>query len=298
MVEYIKVEDPILILGYDWERYGKENLPEEEQRKQQEIGIKGLEIVCRVHTSLKKPFTLFILGKMLERPNILSAILNQLKSPDLKKYIDIEQHAYSHVEFKKLPGRTPLTLEQIEWEVKYTKELIREKLGVDVIGIRPPQGHYKGLQGEHKILKILYDNGIRFISSDLRNKEEKFPSSWYDEEGNIRQPYLYDKNRYPDLIEIPTQGWNDNALKGMSRTTKIRKHTLEEEVEIHKENIDFAVDNILCYAPLFHPWATAMTDEQGFVWTEIIKYADKKGVKIMSYKGVYYYLLDIIKGRR
>jgi len=292
MIEYVKVDKPILIVGYDWERYGKEQLSEKEQKKEQEIGIKGLKIVCTVHKNLKKPFTLFILGKMLERPKILENLLFELKTYELRKFIDIEQHSYSHVEFKKLPERVPLTIEQIKWEVSYTKNQIKEKIDVSPIGIRPPQGHYRGLRGENKILKILYNEGIRFISSDLRNEKEQFPSSWYDNEDNFRQPYFYDRSRFKDLLEIPTQGWNDNALKGMSRTTKVRKHTLEEEAEIHKENIDFAVENILCYAPLFHPWATAMTDEQGYVISEIIKYAEKKEVAIMSYKMIYQYLMS------
>lgn len=32
MVEYVKVDQPILIIGYDWERYGKENLSVDEQK--------------------------------------------------------------------------------------------------------------------------------------------------------------------------------------------------------------------------------------------------------------------------
>ena len=294
MIEYVKVDRPILIIGYDWERYGKENLSVDEQKKQQEIGIKGLQIICTIHKSLEKPFTLFILGKMLERPHILGALQTELKLEKIRELVDIEQHGYSHVEFKKLPGRVPLTLSQIEWEVSYTKELIRNKVGYEPIGIRPPQGHYKGLQGEYKILELLYKEGIRFISSDLRNEKEQFPSSWYDDKGNIRQPYYYDMNRFKDLIEIPTHGWNDNALKGMSRTTKVKKHTLEEEVEIHKTNIDFAVENILCYAPLFHPWATAMTDEEGYVISNILKYAQKKGMSVMSYKMAYQYIISMM----
>ena len=287
MIQYVKVEKPILVMGYDWERYRKEDTPLEEQNKQQEIGIKGLEIVCEVHKTLNKPFTLFILGKMLERPEILESLLYELKSQKLKQLIDIEQHAYSHVEFKKLPWRNPLTLGQIRGEVSYTKNLIKEKIGVEPIGIRPPKGHYKGLQGEHKILVTLYSEGIRFISSDLRNEKEQFPSSWYDEKGNFRQPYFYDREKFKELLEIPTQGWNDNAVKGLSRTTEVRKHTLKEEVEIHKENIDFAIENILCYAPLFHPWATAITDEKGYVLSSIMKYAEKRGITIMSYIMLY-----------
>ncbi|MDI6890873.1 MAG: hypothetical protein QMC83_08060 [Thermodesulfovibrionales bacterium] len=294
MVEYVKVDQPILIIGYDWERYGKEDLSADEQKKQQETDIKGLQIICTVHKSLEKPFTLFVLGKMLEKPHILETLLSELSFKKIRELVDLEQHAYSHVEFKKLPGRVPLTPNQIEWEVSHTRELIKNKTGYEPIGIRPPQGHYKGLQSEYEILGLLYKEGIRFISSDLRNEKEQFPSSWYDDEGNVRQPYYYDMNRFKDLIEIPTHGWNDNALKGMSRTTKVRKHTLEEEVEIHKTNIDFAVENILCYAPLFHPWATAMTDEQGYVISSILKYASKSGMRVMNYKKTYQYIISMM----
>lgn len=296
MIEYVKTGKPILVMGYDWERYGKEDLPLDEQKRQRETGIDGLKIVCSIHRKLRKPFTLFILGKMLERPKILEALLTELGSEVLRDLMDTEQHGYSHTEFKKLPDRTPLTLDQIRWEVSYARDLIRTHLKTDSFGIRVPQGHYQGLRDSYEILEILYDEGIRFVSSDLRNEDEEFPSGWYDRDGSFRQPYFYDKQKMKDLVEIPTQGWNDNALKGMSRTTIVRKHTLEEEVEIHKENIDFVVEHILCYAPLFHPWAIAMTDEKGYVVEQLLQYAEKKGVEVMSYSTLYSYVIQ--KGHR
>ena len=292
MIEYVRVNKPILVVGYDWERYGKENLSNSEKKRQQEMGILGLKILCNVHKKLDQPFSLFILGKMLVNPKILETILNELKSEKLKKLIDIEQHAYSHVEFKKLPGRIPLELHDIKWEVSYTKQLIQKKIGVNSNGIRLPQGHYKGLQGNDEILNELYYEDIKFISSDLRNENEQFPSSWYDDIGHFRQPYFYNKNKFKGLLEIPTIGWNDNALKGMSRDKIVKKHSLEEELLIYKNNIDFAILNELCYTPLFHPWATAMTDKNGYVWIEVLKYANQRGMEIMSYIDLYNYIVD------
>ncbi|MFB0535272.1 MAG: hypothetical protein ACETWR_09845, partial [Anaerolineae bacterium] len=94
----------------------------------------------------------------------------------------------------------------------------------------------------------------------------------------------YDQDQYPDLLEIPTQGWTDNALKGQSRTTKVKVHTLRQELDIRLEHLDFALENNLAYAPVCHPWAVATNDEDGFVIRGMLDCAIEKGIQVVSYK--------------
>lgn len=285
MIQAVKFERPYLVMGYDWERCGREGDPPHKIQGDRQLAQKGLKIVSQAHQAYDAPFTLFALGKMLEIPELYASLLEELESRHLQSIIDIQGHAYSHRPFKKsFHGNNPLGSDEIRHELITTKSLIREKLGYEIIGLRTPLGHYRGLQGEDDTLRILTELGFAFVSSDLRNENDLFPSPWYDENGTLRQPYFYDPQKYPDLLEIPTQGWTDNALKGQSRTTKVRPHTLRQELDIHLEYLDFAVENKLAYTPLCHPWAVATNDEDGWVIRGMLDYAARKGIQLVNYK--------------
>jgi len=111
--------------------------------------------------------------------------------------MDVQGHAYSHRPFKKsLHGNNPLGSDEMRHELVTTRSLIREKLGYETTGLRTPLGYYRGLQGQDDTLRILTELGFAFVSSDLRNENDLFPSPWYDKNGAFRQPYFYDQDKY------------------------------------------------------------------------------------------------------
>jgi hypothetical protein len=288
MIYPVKLDKPYLVMGYDWERCGREGDPPHKIQSDRQLAQKGLRIVSQAHQDYDAPLTLFVLGKMLEIPDLRASLLKELESPHLRSIMDIQGHAYSHRPFKKSPhGNNPLESEEIRHELVTTRALIREHLGYEITGLRTPLGYYRGLQGEKDTLRALTELDFAFVSSDLRNEDESFPSPWYDENGAFRQPYFYDRDKYPHLLEIPTQGWTDNALKGQSRTTRVKVHTLRQELEIHLEHLDFALASNLAYTPLCHPWAVATNDEDGFVIRGMLDYAAQKGIQVISYKQLY-----------
>jgi peptidoglycan/xylan/chitin deacetylase (PgdA/CDA1 family) len=288
MIHPVKFDKPYLVMGYDWERCGREGDPLPKVQSDWQLAQKGFRIVSQAHQEYDAPFTLFVLGKMLEIPALCASLLGELESHLLQSIIDVQGHAYSHRPFKKgLYGNNPLGSDEIRRELVVTRSLVKEKLGYEIIGLRTPLGYYRGLQGEDDTLRILAESGFTFVSSDLRNENDLFPSPWYDENGTFRQPYFYDQDKYPNLLEIPTQGWTDNALKGQSRTTKVKVHTLRQELDIHLKHLDFAMENDLAYAPLCHPWAVATNDDDGFVIRGMLAYAIEKGLRVVSYKQLY-----------
>ena len=288
MIHPVKFAKPYLVMGYDWERCGKEGDPPHRIQSDRQLAQKGLRIVSQVHQEYDTSFTLFVLGRMLEIPDLCASLLEELGSRHLQSIIDVQGHAYSHRPFKKIfHGSNPLGSEEIRHELVTTRSSVKEKLGYETIGLRTPLGYYRGLQGENGTLRVLAEQGFAFISSDLRDRNDSFPSLWYDENGAFRQPYFYDHDKYPDLLEIPTQGWTDNALKGQSRTTKVKVHTLRQELDIHLEHLDFAIENNLAYTPLCHPWAVATNDDDGSVIRGMLDYAIEKGVRVVSYKQLY-----------
>jgi hypothetical protein len=288
MIHPVKFDKPYLVMGYDWERCGREGDPPHKIQGDRQLAQKGLSIVSQAHQEYDAPFTLFVLGRMLEIPELCTSLLEELESQHLRSIIDVQGHAYSHRPFKKsLHGNNPLGSDEIRHELVTTRSLVKEKLGYETIGLRTPLGTYRGLQGEEDTLRILTELGFAFVSSDLRNENDLFPSPWYDEDGAFRQPYFYDQDKYPNLLEIPTQGWTDNALKGQSRTTKVKVHTLCQELDIHLEHLDFALENKLAYTPLCHPWAVATNDDDGFVIRGMLDYAVEKDIRVVSYKQLY-----------
>ncbi|NIN68734.1 MAG: hypothetical protein GTO63_29315, partial [Anaerolineae bacterium] len=70
-------------------------------------------------------------------------------------------------------------------------------------------------------------------------------------------------------------------------TTKVEAHTLHQELDIHLEHLDFALENNLAYTPLCHPWAVATNDDDGFVIRGMLDYAVEKGVRVVSYEQLY-----------
>ena len=146
MVHPAKFDKPYLTMGYDWERCGRQGDPLHKIQSDQQLAQKGLRIICQAHQEYNAPFTLFVLGKMLEIPTLCASLLEELESHHLRSIIDIQGHAYSHRPFKRSPhANNPLGSDEIRHELVTTRALIKEKLGYEIIGLRTPLGYYRGL---------------------------------------------------------------------------------------------------------------------------------------------------------
>ncbi|MHA1367318.1 MAG: hypothetical protein ACTSP5_13030, partial [Candidatus Heimdallarchaeota archaeon] len=176
-----------------------------------------------------------------------------------------------------------ITQEELETEITKTNTLIEKATSRKVSGMHSAYSFYQGMQGERERLQILWDCGIRFISSDGRGPGEKPPAPWKDQEGNFRQPYFYKNEGYPDLLEIPNQGYSDNYYRGLSKQSPV-KMSLEEEIQTRIKDLEFAIKNNLVFAPAMHPWVTGLTDKDGIVITSMLEFAERCDMKIVSAK--------------
>lgn len=273
--QYARFKFPILVLGYDFEGTKDED-------------IEGLLAIYEVHKKFRKPFTLFVLGKILDVP-MVSNLLKELLQRDSKyKLMDVQQHGYSHVVFKKHAiANGCLDLSEVKEEVLRTSSLISMHFEKLCIGVRPPQGHYRGFQGDGDLLAVLDSCGIRYISSDLRGKEDRFPSSWKDNSGNYRQPYYYIIEGFPEMLEIPTHGWSDNYLYGMSKYVKTEERSKDDVLNYYLEHLDLAVRNNLVFAPLFHPWVCGTKDSKAWVLEGLVSSAIERNVLVLNYTQLY-----------
>lgn len=272
-----------LVLTYDFERYGNSSLPVNHSKNIQDrrFALNGLEIILGIHKKHNVGGTIFILGRLLE------LCYKEIKELFSKCLMDIQQHTYSHILFRKdkYRERMPASLLEIKREIKITNILIKRHLEVDVIGLSTPIGFYNGLKDEKEILQIIKNEGIKFIKSDLRGPENELPGPFIVS-GRLKQPYYY-KN---GILELTGHGWHDCVIKGLvphEMPSKFVDNPVEE-LSYYINDLNFAIKNNLIYSPSFHPWSIAMKDPKGFVIDNLIKYAIKNNVEIISASELYY----------
>ncbi len=104
---------------------------------------KALDIISEIHSKYEAPFTTFVTGKTL-----LQNLEGYKKATNkLGKLIDVEQHTFSHVQFKDVvwsPSRGRVnkypagTVELLRQEVKSANEAVKSALGLACKGIRTP----------------------------------------------------------------------------------------------------------------------------------------------------------------
>lgn len=268
----------VLLLGYDTECV-----------EDPEYSLKAVKAVAGVHMRHLAPATFFIVGKLLEA-----------KGEEFRKVLDrdlfdIQSHTYSHQILKdhKMGGKRP-SLKVVDFEIKRSKELIEVTFDREAIGLRGPVGYYHGLQGQREVLEIIWGSGIRFVSTDGAGIYDTFPAPF-------SQPYWYENDGFADLLEIPSQGWHENVLKGYNQYTGIwpldlpwqEKYpseppkTPEDEFAIHKSWLDYAIQNDLVFSPYEHPWSVYKFDSKAKTVDLILSYAEGKGMKIMTYLDLY-----------
>jgi hypothetical protein len=93
------------------------------------------------------------------------------------------------------------------------------------------------------------------------------------------QPFAYDEEGFPGILEIPFQFWLDGVwfdAHGYGEGRAFRK-ALEAAV-------DEIAEQDLVFATAFHEWCAVEANEQGTGWIRgLVEHARACGVEIMSY---------------
>lgn len=241
-----------------------------------------VEAAKRVHEELSVPCTFFICGATLEEnlPVFRSLVGHPL--------IDLAQHTYSHIRLKTIvmerEGKTDLyrggTLSQIEEEVNRTQEVFRRELGMQCRGLTGPWGYYRGLKDRPEILEILAEAGIRFLCTDARNEKDYQPVPFEN------QPYFYEPQGFPHLLEFPIQGWQDAYLRENLGWDNIAGFVREI-----KKGIDYIARNDLIWDYCQHDWTSIVNDPGMSIIRRVVAYAREKGVEFEQYSSLYVELL-------
>jgi len=268
-----------------------------------EICVTASRKIVDIHRSSDVPATFFVLGKVIES-----------HGKDLKRILgddglfDIQSHTYSHRLFKdsKMHG-AGIGKRQLRKEVLLGKSLVEDLFGSECIGVRSGCGFYRGLQGEVEKLKVIWECGIRFVSTDLRGPENSIPSG-------LQQAYWYDLEGFPELLELPGHGWHDNVLKRTEPMLCLAwppvmswgipsspPKTPEEEAAVQKVWMEKATSLDLDYLSLvYHPHSIYRMSTDCRTIRLLIEAVRELGMQTTTYTGLYEYYSssrDSVPGR-
>jgi len=255
-----------------------------------DICVRAAAKIAEIHRAHGVPATFFVLGKMLET-----------HGDDLRRTLgddplfDIQSHTYSHKLLKNSlmhgPGIGP---KEVAKEIELGKSLVEDTFGIDCLGVRSGCGFYRGLQGERETLEVIWDSGIKYISTDLRGPADSIPSG-------IQQAYSYDEEGFPDLLELPGHGWHDNVLKSSKPMLclswppflswgipKRPPGTPREEVDVQRVWLDRAISLGLDYISLvYHPHSIYRINPECSTVELLIEEVEGLGLQTKTYTQLY-----------
>jgi len=253
-----------------------------------ELGLRAAEAVAAVHRRHNQPATFFVLGLLLERdgPRYRDILDDPL--------FDLQTHTYSHKMLKSSGPHGPaVSLEEMEEEVARGKQLVEDTFGRECLGLRTGCGFHQGLQGLPERLDILWRNGIRFVSSDLRGPFDSIPAG-------LTQAYWYEADGYPELLEIPAHGWHDNVLKGYTQNITLFPPlypfaipqqiptTVDGAFAHEKLWVDQAIaEGLEFFSPCLHPWSLYRFDPQIGTVDRMLDYLGERGIPVSTYADLY-----------
>lgn len=270
-----------MLLGYDVES------------SDPEITRPFLNRARELHNRLGVPATLFIVGQTLEQS------ISQFQEISADPLFDFQQHTYSHKLLKSLhidDGKTIRVVrgvgpDEAREEVRKTVRILKERLGVDCIGLTGPWTYYRGLRDRPDLLEMLWEEGIRFIRTDGRNEKD-----WHPVAMDV-QPYWYDQFKFwppsgrpepsptspPPLLEIPTHGWHDCVI----RAEVLGWQDLDGWTDSVVPYIDRAASGDLVFSQCQHDWSSTREDPQMRATDRLLRYALDSGLSVMTCKQFY-----------
>lgn len=280
----------VLLLGFDTESeyaaHASNSLKSGVRKKWLVESLSAVEAISRILKKHRAPATFFLLGCLLDIAG--REYQNLLRDNEM---FNVESHTYSHLRIKP-PNAISLT--KLQEEIKQTKKLIKEYFHTDSIGLRAPGNFFKGLQGYPDILKVIWDNGIRFLGSDGQGPSDKpMPASF-------AQPYWYKAEGFPYLLELPITGWHDTFLLGRvllpwskqvgfpdGQILDALPRTVDEQISVYRREFQFAIDHDMIYSPGLHPWSIYRFDPKLGFLRFLLEMAEREKVPVSNFKKYY-----------
>lgn len=286
-----------LSLGYDTERpHGTlaQTTAGKLFRKEQLLYVRRL---LDLLDKLIAPRTLFILGDYLERclDQFSIEYLRETYNP-ANHLNDLQQHSYSHKPLRKLRGfeglvlnSSVMSIDEFTHDLERANRIISEILGVVPCGLRTPYGYERDLSDMPEMLRRLKSLGLNFVSSKLRSRKNPL----YAQLSLESQPHTYAEVGFPDIVEIPSHGWQDviftteKALLFLHRKPDKPGEIFQYYSELFRKASDLSEYGQPIYLCLcLHPWSAMEYDPELEIIRKTIEMARSMEIEIVSYRQV------------
>jgi len=239
-----------------------------------------LRAASALHRDMSLPCTVFIQGKTLEaHPDALLRFRDECGN-----LVDFQQGTYAGLPLKTVCQENHqginvfrgLSPEHGRDSIARTTDLIETTLGVRPRGLSAPLGHYRGLADAPEVLEVLHECGIRFVRSWTRNAHDWSPLAFET------QPFMYDKQGFPEIMEIPGQGWPDDLLRemlGFGKPEAFVRHCCKD--------LDYVAVKELIWSFVANDWSVIRGDPEMRAQRAILEYAQKSGFAIATHRAHY-----------
>ena len=275
-----------LSLGYDTEKpTGMVNTKKGKEALKRKLAFMKEKLVETLD-NLDAPRTFFILGyHMKDSLRVFpKTTLREIFNKD-NPLTEIQQHTYTHLIFREIDGRPVSTPEEFYEDVKKANQLITKVLGVTPNALRTPLGYPEDLSDMPEILEGLKLLGFQYVSSELRSYESPIKGPL----NHDKQPHRYENVGYPDIVEIPSHGWQDVIfLREYAELFNEKIRTPDEIVEHYIGLFNKAEKMANEKSPVFvslclHPFAVMEYDPQMEIHKRIIDAAREKKIRLLTY---------------
>ena len=248
--------------------------------------------IVEVHKRFEMPATFFILGKTLDaNPSEYRQLLDH-------PLFEIATHTYTHQMLRDNDFcGSAVSLDERRKEIFKGKEAVERVFERPCIGLRPGCGFDNALKDEPKVLELIREAGIQYVSSLLWGPDYSLPAL-------LREPFNYKTEGFPDIWELPGHGWHENLLKdhnqwGPRRLTLWPSpfpqalpdgfcKTPKDEFEVNKVYLNRALETSKSFVSLiWHPWSLNKFDSDMKMLELTFTHVQRLGLRPCTYAQLY-----------
>jgi hypothetical protein len=260
--------------------------------------------IVEVHKRFEIPATFFILGKTLDaNPAEYRKLLDD-------PLFESATHTYTHQMLRDNDFcGSAVSLDERRKEIFKGKEAVERVFEQPCIGLRPGCGFDNALKGEPKVLDLLREAGIQYVSSLLWGPDYSLPAL-------LQEPFNYKAEGFPEIWELPGHGWHENLLKdhnqwGPRRLTLWPSpfpqarltlwpspfpqaipdgfcKTPKDEFEVNKVFLNRAIESGKSFVSLiWHPWSLNKFDSDMKMLELTFTHVQRLGLKPCTYARLY-----------
>ncbi|HEY3397530.1 MAG TPA: polysaccharide deacetylase family protein [Armatimonadota bacterium] len=205
---------------------------------------------------------------------------------------DVQCHTYSHHLIHERDMAD--SVEVAAGSVRRGLDLIEEWFGVRPVGLCAPGGSPTGFRGQPERLKLVWDEGIRFLKSDNLGSPASpmLPSRI--------EPYTYADDGYPDLWELPGVGWHctmtlprapgewpPRQIVPDGPLCPMPPRTPEEHIAHVTAELDYVREHDHQFSPSWHPWSLYRFDPGLTIVDFLLTYARDHQMPVYTYQRKY-----------